>query len=200
MQKTLSIIVLIVIALFGCRVAAQVDVNSRIDSIMNAHVLTGDTIPHIDLEAISIRPERVFKNRRSARRYWRLVYNLKKVIPYSKIIATEVKDVDIGLSRLETDRERRKYIKSVEDSLWSGYEKDMRQMTISQGRLLFKLVDRETSGTTYYWIEEYRGKVSAFFWQGVARLFSSNLKSEYDPEGKDKLIEELILDIERGYI
>lgn len=186
-------------SLAGQNAMSQVT-RSRVDSIMKAQILSGDTIPHIDLDEVAIRPERVFKNRRSARRYWRLVYNLKKVIPYSKIIAKTVDKVDQGLSQLETDKERREYIKNVEDSLWDGYEKDMRQMTITQGRLLFKLVDRETSGTTYYWIEHYRGKVSAFFWQGIARLFSSNLKAEYDPNGKDKLIEELIYDIEKGYI
>ena len=73
-------------------------------------------------------------------------------------------------------------------------------MTISQGKLLFKLIDRETANTTYFWIEAYRGSVSAFFWQGLARIFGTNLKSEYDPDGADKLIEEIVSYIERGYI
>ena len=116
------------------------------------------------------------------------------------MVAENVKEVDEELGKLESERERKKYIKSVEDTLWDQYEGDLRKMTITQGRLLFKLIDRETSSTTYTWIELYRGKVSAFLWQGVARIFSSNLKAEYDPTGQDKIIEELIPLIELGYI
>jgi hypothetical protein len=198
MRFSFGILTLLVVCSLSAN--SQVLNQSRIDSILNAQILTGDSIPHIELPEISVRAKPVFKSRRDARKYWRLVYNLKKVLPYSKIIAQTVKDVDDQLGKLETDKERRKYIHSVEDSLWLEYEDDLRKMTITQGRLLFKLVDRETSSTTYYWIESYRGKVSAFFWQGVARLFSSNLKSEYDPLGEDKIIEELIPLIELGYI
>lgn len=183
------------------QVAAQENtVKTRMDSLRQATFLTGDSIPHIELEEVPVIAHPVFKNKRDARRYWRLVYNLKKVLPYSKIVAGVVTEVEFTLGQMETDKQRRQYIRSVEDSLWGQYEADLRKMTITQGRLLFKLVDRETSSTTYYWIEYYRGKVSAFFWQGVARLFSSNLKADYDPEGEDRLIEELIGLIEKGYL
>lgn len=180
--------------------SAQEAQKTRIDSIREATILTGDSMPHIELNEVAVLSKPTFKNKRDARRYWRLVYNLKKVLPLSKVVTGVVTEVEWNLSKLETDRERRRYIKSVEDSLWGQYEEDLRKMTISQGRLLFKLVDRETSATTYHWIEYYRGKVSAFFWQGVARIFSSNLKSGYDPEGEDQLIEELIGLIEQGYL
>jgi len=180
--------------------SAQEGTQTRKDSILRAHILSGDTIPHIELSEIAILPPRVFNTRRDERRYWRLVYNLKKVLPYSKIVAATVQEVDRKLGEFKTDKERRAYIKSIEKNLWGEYEDDMRKMTVTQGRLLFKLVDRETSKTTYYWLEHYRGKVSAFFWQGIARLFSSNLKTAYDADGEDSLIEELILYIEKGYI
>jgi len=182
------------------RVQAQIIDQARVDSILNAQILSGDSIPHIDLPEIAVIARPVFKNRRDARRYWRLVYNLKKVIPYSEIIADMVIQIDKELSDTDKAREKRKFVRSVEDSLWNQYEMEMRKMTVSQGRLLFKLVDRETSSTTYSWIELYRGAVPAFFWQSVARLFSSNLKVAYDPEGEDKLIEQLIGYIKKGYI
>jgi hypothetical protein len=149
---------------------------------------------------IVILAPRVFKNRFDERKYWSLVYNLKKVYPYAKLVSETVREVDAELAALETDKERRQYVKSMEQSLWGKHEKDMRKMTISQGKLLFKLIDRETANTTYFWIEAYRGSVSAFFWQGLARIFGTNLKSEYDPDGADKLIEEIVSYIERGYI
>jgi hypothetical protein len=71
-------------------------------------------------------------------------------------------------------------------------------MTITQGRLLIKLIDRETQNTSYVLIKDYRGKLSAAFWQGIARIFGTNLKSEYDPEGEDALIESIIQEIDAG--
>ncbi len=172
----------------------------RKDSILIGSVRGADTLPHIELDEIAILPSPVFRNRWDERQYWKLVFNLKKVLPYSKIVSQTVQKVDEHLGRLPDDKQRRKYIRTVEDTLWGKYEKDLRSMTISQGQLLFKLVSRETTKTTYFWIDQYRGSVSAFFWQGMARLFGSNLKSGYDPDGEDKLIEQLIGYIERGWI
>lgn len=179
---------------------AQTVKKSGQDSLLRSVVVNGDTMPHIDLKEVPILPQRVFKNRFQERQYWRLVYNLKKVLPYSKIVAATVMEVESKLAHTKTDKERRKFIKTMEDSLWKRYEGDLRQMTITQGKLLFKLVDRETSNSTYYWIDSYRGSVSAFFWQGMARLFGTNLKSEYDPSGEDMLIEQIVTYIEKGYI
>jgi len=181
-------------------VPAQVNKTRKKDTVLKGQIWQNDTLPHIELKEIAILPPRHFKNRWQERRYWRLVYNLKKVLPYSKIVSATIQDVDRHLVNIKTDKERRNYIHRVEDSLWGVYEQDMRKMTVTQGKLLFKLVDRQTSKTTYYWIDHYRGSFSAFFWQAMARLFGSNLKSAYDPQGKDRLIEELVGYIERGLI
>jgi hypothetical protein len=186
--------------LTGYGLSAQTTTPVRKDSLLRSVIIDGDTVPHIDLREVPILPQRVFKNRFEERQYWRLVYNLKKVLPYSKVVAATVVQVDQGLAHARTDKERRKYVRSMEDSLWKQYEGDLRKMTITQGKLLFKLIDRETKNSTYYWIDSYRGSVSAFFWQGMARIFGSNLKSEYDPTGEDMLIEQIVTYIEKGYI
>lgn len=196
----MRMLIFLLILGMNLKVQSQVINQARVDSILNAQILSGDSIPHIDLPEVAVMSKPVFKSRRDARRYWRLVHNLKKVMPYSEIIADMVIQIDQELTETETSRERRKLVRMVEDSLWNQYEVELRKMTVSQGRLLFKLVDRETSATTYTWIELYRGSVPAFFWQGVARIFSSNLKVDYDPEGEDKLIEQLIGYIKKGYI
>lgn len=170
------------------------------DTLRRTVVINGDTLRFINLKEVVIFPPKTFKNQFQERQYWRLVYNLKKVLPYSKIVAATVNQIEFKLGTLKTDKERRKFIKTMEDSLWKTYEGDLRQMTITQGMLLFKLVDRETSNSTYYWIDSFRGSVSAFFWQGIAHLFGTNLKSKYDPKGEDQLIEQIVTYIERGYI
>ncbi len=190
----------ILFCLSGEILNAQAVAKVRQDTALRTVIINGDTIPHIDLKEVPILPVKVFKNRFQEKQYWKLVYNLKKVLPYSKIVAATVAEVDLKLSHAKTDKERRKLVKNMEDSLWVKYEADLRKMTITQGKLLFKLVDRETSNSTYYWIDSYRGSVSAFFWQGMARLFGTNLKSEYDPKGEDAVIEQIVTYIEKGYI
>jgi len=101
---------------------------------------------------------------------------------------------------LTTDKERKKYVKQVEKEMRAEFEKDLRSLTISQGRLLIKLVYRETGATSYALVKELKGSLSAIFWQAIARIFGSNLKSEYDAEGEDRLIEQLIILIDNGQI
>ena len=196
------LLILLGIVIFGSDLVAQSNESqARIDSILKSTILTGDSIPHIYLEEIAIMPPPQFKSRRDARKYWRLVHNLKKVLPYARVVNTTIAEMEVKLSSIQTDKDRRQYIKLVEDSLWNQYEPELRKMTISQGKLLFKLVDKESSETTYHWIEHYKGSLSAFFWQGVSRLFGSNLKAVYDPANpNDIMIDQLIKYIDLGYI
>ncbi len=114
--------------------------------------------------------------------------------------ASGSKEVNEELNNIPDEKDRKQYIKSVEKDVFSEYEDDMRQMTITQGRLLIKLIDRETQITSYELIREYRGKISAGFWQGIARIFGTNLKAEYDAYGEDLLIELIITEIDAGRI
>lgn len=91
-------------------------------------------------------------------------------------------------------------MKRAEDELRASFEKELRGLTISQGLILVKLIDRETSHTTYEVLQEFRGAAAAVFWQGLGRLFGYNLRVEYDPIGEDKMIEEIIQMIEAGAI
>lgn len=193
-------VIAMICCLCGTGLNAQVVTKARQDTALRTVIINGDTMAHIDLKEVPVFPAKVFKNRFQERQYWRLVYNLKKVLPYSKIVAATVNQVEYKLATAKTEKERRKFIKNMEDSLWKLYEPELRQMTITQGKLLFKLVDRETANSTYYWIDSYRGSVSAFFWQGIARLFGTNLKSKYNPKGEDALIEQIVTYIEKGYI
>ena len=84
--------------------------------------------------------------------------------------------------------------------MFAEFEQPLRRLSFTQGRLLIKLIDRETGDTSYNLIREYKGGVSAFFWQGIARLFGANLKDEYDAETNDKMIEHIISLIDMGVL
>lgn len=158
----------------------------------------GVSLPEIEIKEVTVYPHPKFPKKSDFRKYERLVYNLKKVYPYALLVRSKLYSVNQELMNYKTDKERKEYMKKVEKEVFSQYEGDMREMTITQGRLLIKLIDRETLNTSYALIRDYRGKFSAAFWQGIARIFGTNLKEGYDPYGEDALIESIILEIDAG--
>ncbi len=160
-------------------------------------IIDGDTVPVIKIRPVVIFPPRKFKNKREWRRYTRLEYNVRKVYPYAKLIHYYYYEIQQELQYIPPDQQKA-YLKQKEKELRKKFEKDLINLTITQGRILIKLVDRETGYTTYEVIEQFKGKMAAVFWQSIARLFGDNLKSEYDPEEEDRLIEEIIAKIENG--
>jgi hypothetical protein len=137
---------------------------------------------------------------RDMRKYRKLIYNVKKVYPYAKLAGQEFREINATMATLKTDRERREYINSVETEIKGKYEEDLKNMTITQGRILIKLIDRETGHTSYDLVQQLQGNVKAFLWQTMARLFGSNLKMTFDEEGEDKLVNDIVVMIEKGML
>jgi len=160
----------------------------------------GIKLPEINIKEVLIVGRVQTSQKMSYSRYERLIYNLKKVYPYSLIVRSRLASVNEELKKIPDDRGRRKYLRQVEKDVFGEYEDDVRDMTITQGKLLIKLINRETANTSYDLIREYRGTFSAAFWQSIARIFGTNLKDKYDPEGDDALIELLLHQIEIGNI
>jgi Domain of unknown function (DUF4294) len=161
-------------------------------------VYNGDTIPYVTLHPIVCYADRPFRNYKQKVAWDRLKYNVKKVYPYAILASAKLKEYDLLLSKIQDKKERERYTKKVEKQLKAEFGKELENLTVTQGRLLVKLIDRETGKTTYNIVKEMRGSFSAFMWQSVAIMFSSNLKSEYDAMGQDKAIEEAIKLIENG--
>lgn len=127
----------------------------------------------------------------------RLERMIKKVYPIAMRANSTLLLMEREMMLLKSDSERRKYVKSVEKKLKKEFTPALRTMTTSEGIVLLKLIDRETGDSSYKLVKELRGGFSAFFWQGIARLFSVNLKMEYDEFGDDRIIEYYIQQYER---
>lgn len=179
---------------------SQEEVKLGVDTLGKYHILSGDAENYLELDEVFVFSPRKFKNKRQRRRYDRLTMYIKKVLPYAKLAGKEINRINIELEKISGEKERKNFIKASEKQLFKQFEKELVKLTYSQGRLLIKLIDRETNNTAYYLIKEFRGSFSAFFWQGIARMFGSNLKSEYDAEGDDRNIEQIIFLIEAGLI
>lgn len=146
----------------------------------------------------SIRPARVFQRMprqkgKEWRKYYRLVHNFSKAYPYALVAKRMVQETDsvIAADHL-TGLRKERYINHLQKELFGVFEKQMRNLTVTQGMLIMKLIDRETGHTSYELIRGYKGGITAGFWQGVARMFDEDMKKPYDPQGEDAQVEELV--------
>jgi hypothetical protein len=165
---------------------------------VTALITNGDTIFVSDLEEAVIQPVKRRAATRDMRQYRRLIYNVKTVYPYAKLAGTKFAEVNEHLQSMEKGKDQREYIKQLENDLLKQYEEELKNLTVTQGRILIKLIDRETTLTSYEVVKELRGSFQAAFWQAIARIFGSNLKTEFDPEGEDKTLNEIMIMIEKG--
>jgi hypothetical protein len=127
-----------------------------------------------------------------------LVLYVQKVYPYSQIVSQQLFEIHAHLDEYKTEKQKKEYLKQKEKELKEQFEGQLRSLTFTQGKILIKLINRETGHTTFDIIKELKGSLNAFFWQSIARLFGSNLKLEYDAEGDDRMIEDIVIRIENG--
>jgi len=173
--------------------------NQYMDSCM-VKIENGDTIYMAWLHEVWVYPPMKFKNKRQERFYWRTVRDVKKCLPYARMITKDMEFADQELAKLPDKKSRKKWWKAYEKYLFKKYEKDFRGMYASQGMMLMKLMDRETDKTSYELIRQYKSKASADWWQFVAKLFKNDLKEEYDASDKDKIVERVINLVEAGQL
>ena len=130
----------------------------------------------------------------------RMVRAVKKVYPLAKDAARRLENLDAELEALELKRDRKAYTKALEDALTAEITPMLWKMTRYEGKILLKLIDRETNITVFGIIKELRSGFTAGFYQALARLFGNNLKLEYDPEGEDAVLEQIVLYYNAGVL
>jgi len=168
--------------------------------IVYSRVINGDTLYIIPLDEVEIIGKQSSKNRRHIRRTNRLISYVKKVYPYAKIAGIKLMEYDSLLRSVDTESQKRKIMRRAEKEIKEEFGGELSQLTINQGKILLKLIDRETGDTSFELVKDLRGGFTAFFYQTFARIFGLNLKVKYDPEGEDKKIEEIVQLIENGQL
>jgi len=165
-----------------------------------AVVEQGDTIPMAYLTSIFVFPKEVFKSAREERYYWKLVRDVKLTYPLSKIVYSTLLETMDYVKTLPDEKSREKHLHQMENDLKKDYGPVLRKMTYSQGKILIKLIYRECNTSPYDLIKAYRGGLTAGIWQGVAKIFSTDLKTGYDPNDKDYMLERVVLKVEQGQL
>lgn len=168
--------------------------------LVPATIFEGDTIANFALPVLHIFKPLRLNTRDQQLAYRRLVRDVKKTLPYAKIVSTTLMETYDYLETLPSEREKRKHLKQMEKDLLKEYTPKLRKLTLNQGKLLIKLIGRETGSSSYGLIDAYLGGFSAGFWNSMAGVFGATLKVEYDPEGEDAMIERVCVMVERGYI
>ena len=159
-----------------------------------------DSIQYVRTNKIYIFPPMEFKNDKQRQAYNRLVANIKKVLPLAKECNQIILETGAYLQTIPTKKERDMHMKAVEKGLKEEYTPRIKKLTYSQGKLLIKLIDRETHSTGYELIQAFLGPVRAGFYQAFAWVFGASLKKRYDPKGADRLVERIVLQVEAGQL
>ncbi|MBU3928417.1 MAG: DUF4294 domain-containing protein [Bacteroidetes bacterium] len=168
--------------------------------VVRATVVIGDTIPVVSLREVEIFSLLTPTTRREQRQLTKLIRDVKKVYPFARLAGIQVRKFSKLIEEANNERESKRIMKEAEREITERYGDELKNMTFSQGKVLIKLIDRETGDCSYNLVEELRGNFTAFFYQAFARIWGYNLKVKYDPEGEDKQIETIVKMIERGQI
>lgn len=163
-------------------------------------VYKGDTIPSMRMPTLYVYKPLKFKNKKQQQEYNRLVRNVKKTLPIAKEVNRAIIETYEFLQTLPDEKAREKHLSMVEKSIKEQYTPRMKQLTLSQGKLLIKLVNRETSSSSYELVKAFLGPFKAGFYQAFAAIFGASLKKEYHPEDEDALIERIIILVENGQL
>ncbi len=212
--KTTIILLLAMLALSSLPAVAQkhrkinpedrkIDMDSPtfVPMVRVGKVLEGsDSIQYVEMNNVYVYGPMEFKNDRQRNAYNRLVYNVKKVLPIAKEVNRMVLETYDYMQTLPDNKARKEHMKIVEKSIKAEYTPRMKKLTYSQGKLLIKLIYRETNSSSYQLIQAFLGNTRAVFYQTFAWMFGASLKKEYDPQGKDRLTERVVRLVESGQL
>lgn len=160
----------------------------------------GDSIQYMEMNNVYVFPTVTFENKKQANAYMRLVKNVKKVLPIAKEANMIMMETAEYLETLPNKQAKEEHMKRVEKSIMKEYKPRMKKLTYSQGKLLIKLIYRESNSSSYELIQAFLGPVRAGFYQAFAWAFGASLKKEYDAEGVDRLTERVVLMVEAGQL
>lgn len=160
----------------------------------------GDSVMYVILNPVTVLPELKFKNKKEEQFYWRTVRDVKRALPYAKLISETLVETYEYIETFPTTKEREDYLKAMEDDIFNRYKPYLRRFTRNQARILCKLIQRETHQSGYSIIKAFMGTFRAMFWQGFGRMFGVNLKGDYRPatDRTDAMIERICIRIEEG--
>ena len=198
MKKMLILTFLLSLSAFGA-VAQESKITVQ-GYLVPVCVYEGDTIPNITLPTVYVFEQLKFKNKKQRQKYDRLVRNVKKTLPIAKEMNRAIIETYEYLQTLPNEKARQEHLRRVEKGVKEQYTPRLKKLTFSQGKLLIKLINRETDSSSYELVKAFLGPFKAGFYQAFAAIFGASLKKEYHPEGEDAMIERIAILVENGQL
>ena len=190
MKRIIFIFSIILLILSSAhRAYGQLYEHPAYERMYKAVIETGDTVWVIDIRTLHIYPPLKFKSKKEEKFYWKTVRDVKKTLPYAKIVYKTLIETYEYIETLPTEKE-----------IYTQYMPVLKKFTLSQGKMLIKLINRECNQSSYGLIKAFLGSFRAGFWQTFGRLFGVTLKTDWDPEGKDAMIERICVLVEEGVL
>ena len=162
-------------------------------------VYQGDTIPSRNLPMVYVQKPMPVAMRKRLEEWTRLRNAVYVTYPYARKAGIIMNDMNLKLAKMNSESEKKVYIKSKEKDLKREFTDPLEKLSVYQGKVLMKLINRQTGNNCYNIIKEYKGGFTARFWQTVAFFFGSSLKQPYDAKGEDLQMESIVLEVERMY-
>lgn len=156
---------------------------------------TGEVVPWFPIDPVYIWAKRTWKTEQDKERYMKLKRNVLRVLPYAIYAQKRYEQLDRELALANSKKDEKALIKACEREIKEKINNEVKNLSISQGKILIKLIERQTGNTSYDLVKDMKGNITAFVYQGVARMFGHNLKSTYDAE-EDFEIENIIREYE----
>lgn len=180
--------------------AQTLKINTVPEGVQKAYLEGNDTIAVVNLREVYVYPQMRFKNKRQEAKYTKLVRDVKRTLPYAKMVYETLIETYEYMETLPDDKARQAHLKRMEKELLAQYKPELKKLSFSQGKLLIKLIDRECNQSSYNLLKAYLGSFRAGFWNFFAGMFGASLKTEYDPKGKDAMTERVVILVENGQI
>lgn len=202
-MRKIVVAVLLLVSAEGWAQSKDVDMDSPtfVPTVKVGKVFEGcDSIQYMEMNNVYVYPPVSFNSKKQAEAYMRLVKNVKTVLPIAKEANMIMMETAEYLETLPNKKAKDEHMKRVEQSIMNQYKPKMKKLTYSQGKLLIKLIYRESHSSSYELIQAFLGPVRAGFYQAFAWVFGASLKKEYDPEGIDRLTERVVLLVESGQL
>lgn len=180
--------------------AQSIYTNILPEGYYHAYIEGNDTIATLKLKDLYVYPKPKFKNKKEENKYWKLVRDVKKTLPFAKLVYITLIETYEYIETLPNEKAKQAHLKRMEKELFAQYKPQLKKMSLSQGKLLIKLIDRECNQSSYNLVKAFLGNFRAGFWNLFAGMFGASLKTEYDPQGKDAMTERIVVLVENGAI
>lgn len=196
-MKKISLILIFILSVL-CAQAQSLTESHPAFKTFHWAVIDNDTVLVIGLRTFYVYPPEKFKNKKAEQYYWRTVRDVKKTLPYAKLIYSILIETYEYMETLPDDKAREEHMKVMEKEIFQQYKPVLKKFTLSQGKMLIKLINRECNQSSYALIKAFLGTFRANFWQLFGKMFGASLKTDWDPEGKDQTIERICVLVEQG--